>query len=58
MMIKRLNQIEMITEQGLATRIAKFIGPLCFSQGFVKWTLSVGKTAHTIDGVSSETFAI
>ena len=53
-MIKRLNQIEMITEQVLA----KFIGPLCFSQGFVKWTLSVGKTAHTIDGVSSETFAI
>ena len=48
----RFNQIAMTIEQILATRNAKFIGPLSFSQGLVKWFLSSSKTAHTIDGVS------
>ena len=58
MVNKRLNQIAMIIEQILATRNAKFIGPLSFSQGLVKWSLSGSKTAHTIDGVSSASGSI
>ena len=55
---KRLNQIAMIIEQVLATRNAKFIGLLSFSQVVVKWSLSGSKTAHTIDRVSSASGSI
>ena len=55
---KRLNQIAMIIEQVLATRSAKFIGLLSFSQVVVKWSLSGSKTAHTIDRVSSASGSI
>ena len=58
MVNKRLNHIAMIIEQILATRNAKFIVPLSFSQGLVKWSLSGSKTAHTIDGVSSASGSI
>ena len=47
-MNKRLNQIAMIIEQVLATRNAKFIGPLSCSQGLVKWALSGSETAYTM----------
>ena len=40
MVNKQLNQIAMTIEQILATRNAKSIGPLSFSQGLVKWSLS------------------
>ena len=48
MVNKRLNQIAMIIEQVLATRNAKFIGPVSCSQGLVKWALSGSETAYTM----------
>ena len=58
MVNKRLNHIAIIIEQILATRNAKFIGPLNFRQGLVKWSLSGSKTAHIIDRVSSASGSI
>ena len=58
MVNKRLNQIAMIIEQVLATRKAKFIGPLSCSQGLVKWALSGSEAAYTINGVSSASSSI
>ena len=58
MVNKQLNQIAMTIEQILATRNAKSIGPLSFSQGLVKWSLSGSKTAHTVDRVSSASGSI
>ena len=46
-------KLALIIEQIYAARNNKFVGPLHFSQGVVKWTLSGSKMAHTIDGVTT-----
>ena len=53
MVNKQLNEIAMIIEQVLAKRNTRFISPLSFSRGLVKWSLSDSKTAHTLDRISS-----
>ena len=53
MVNKQLNEIAMIIEQVLAKRNTKFISPLSFSRGLVKWSLSDSKTAHTLDRILS-----
>ena len=58
MVSKQLNKIAVIIKQILATRNAKFIGPLSFNQQLVKWSLSGSKTAHAIDRVSSASGSI
>ena len=53
MVNRRSNQLAMIIEDIYATRNSKYVVPLRFSQGLVKWSLSGSKTAHAIDSSSS-----
>ena len=50
---RRSNQLALIIEDIYATRNSKYVDPLRFSQGHVKWSLSGSKTADAIDKFSS-----
>ena len=45
---RQSNQLALISEDIYTTRNSKYVGPLRFSQGLVKWALSGSKTTHAI----------
>ena len=47
------NQLALIIEDVYTTRNFKYVAPLRFSQGLVKWSLIGSKAAHAIDSSSS-----